>query len=141
MVKEVFGFKLFNLNNVSTVIDFVVSNGKCLGFLGLNEEEVEQIRELAKTREFEAIKDLIGEPVSWAVADIINDIEAISLITGLETNGNELIGIDPRYAWALSENDAAIFLSYEGSVALLNKYAELLGITDNPTFIESTMEF
>ncbi len=126
-----FGFKLFNEDNVSNVVEFVINND----FLNLSDEEIANLRELASKRDMVGINNELGMPSSWAVAEIINRAEGITLFCGSRDGENgttEYIGIDQRFPWALNDNDRKYH--FDDCRALLSKYAAILGINDEPEY-------
>lgn len=136
-MNEVFGYHLYNPNkdNVKRVVDFVLTrsiNGS-IDDIFVSEEDFETLKRLADDKLTDSINEVFGEPMSWAVADLINESEGITLFAGVQSNKNrEYIGIDPRFPWFLTDNDKA--LSFEQCRRLLEKYAKTLGIDDEPHY-------
>lgn len=127
-----YGFKLLNERNIKKVVEFVIERND---FLMLSDEEVAEVREFAAKGDKVGVNETIGMPISWAVAEIINRTEGITLFCGVrpgEIGTTEYIGIDQRFPWFLNENDRKYHL--EDCNALFAKYAELLGIDDMPEY-------
>lgn len=132
-IRSMFGFKLF-ANNTSKVVEFITSNSGAR--LGLRDEEISKLIELAENSDIHAIRSIIGEPLSWAVADIINEKEHTHLFVGSSSIDNELIGIEESYLWNLTDDDIRIGRSFKTCEQLLTKYADELGIISRPEIID-----
>ena len=130
--EEGYGFELFNGSNCKTIIEFIIQ----ANHENFTQDEVEELRELAKTDDIQGLDDFLDAPVSWVVADAINEIEQFSLIKGYQSSEKDdtgqYIGIDPRYPWSLS--DAERKLTKSDCDDLLDKYAKMLGISCAPDF-------
>lgn len=127
--EEGFGVKLFK-NNFSKVIDFIISKYDP----ETEAAEIAEIQRLALSNDVEALNELFDEPVSWLVADAINETEGITIMCGYRDNGHDgqYIGIDQRWPWTLSEKDKS--LTRKECEEIFLKYSKLLGTSESPSF-------
>lgn len=134
--EEGFGFNLFTEGNMDKVKDFLVDNietvKKVQHLTELSEDEIRACED-----EIE-MNDILFEPVSRVVANVINELEGMSVFAGYDSCGDTdqdmMIGIIPAYPWGLKESD---MITKEKAEELLNKYAEALGIDEEPDYFEA----
>jgi hypothetical protein len=84
--------------------------------------------------------EYIGGPAAWSVGSIINQLEGTTVFRGYascgDTDQEEMIGIEPTYPWLMNEKDR--MLTKEKVTAILEKYAAILGVTQNPDDFEAS---
>lgn len=126
-----YGFKLFNGNNWNEIIKFIISHNN--GKYDLSKLDLKEIMESQDEWELE---NYLGEPVSWAIAQFINDAENIDYFKGYsscgDTDQEEMIGIEPVYPWSMKEP-----FTKEDADKLLRMYGEELGIKAKPYYFEA----
>lgn len=130
--EEGFGMLLFTEHNEDKVCEFIKKyNPELLP----TEDELKSALESGEEIG-DILQDSLGEPVSWHVANIINDLEGTTVFKGYascgDTNQEEMIGIEPFYPWTGNEVDRA--LTKDTATAILNKYARILGIKEEPEY-------
>lgn len=129
-----FGYVLFNETNIDNVLDFVAKYFTDF----IDEDDQNRFNEVIKAGNLREIEDFLGEPISWMIADTINEIENLTVIKGFRDNGEldgpEHIGVDPCYPWTLNANDKA--LTQDRAIEILKKYGEILGISEEPDYFE-----
>ncbi|MBQ7673230.1 MAG: hypothetical protein IJT36_01700 [Alphaproteobacteria bacterium] len=124
--EEGYGFPLFNEDNFDKVVDFIVK------YENYNETKTTDIKECKKDWE---LNEVIGEPVSCVVANIINRIEEVSLLAGYdccgETKQEQMIGVVKFFPWQINKNQ---LINLQETNEILNKYAKVLGIKKEPDY-------
>lgn len=117
-----YGYPLFNGNNLNKIKKFLENDFKEYNFEKCEDED--------------DLEDLLGESVSWCVANIINNKENVNIFTGYQACGDtdqeEMIGIRPMYPWEMKD-----IILIEKADELLNKYGEILGITEKPDYFDA----
>lgn len=123
-----YGYPLFNVYNLDQIKKFIIDND-------LRKYTVEELLAIKSADDEFELGYCIDDPVPWKVADIINRLEGITVIKGYQDDGDTdqeaMIGIEPCYSWTMNENDPK---TKEEADVLLNKYAEILGITVKPDY-------
>ena len=98
------------------------------------------VKELKEVNDFEEVRDITDEPVCNILADIINELEDFGNMAGFDCDGDTdqpmMLGIEPAMPWFFKKNAKSI-ISQEQADAILNKYAETLGITEEPDYFEA----
>ena len=121
-----FGYPLFNDSN----------EGKIREFLAVNIPELS--KQILKADYIENVMDILDMDISCEIAEIINRLEGKNLFYGYpncgDTDQEEMLGISPAYPWQLKPED---MITKEEATSLLKKYADILGITDEPDYFEA----
>ena len=130
--EEGFGYRLFNEHNFKQVCDFIVEHN----YRPLTQEELDELEEIVEERDEYNLFCFFDNPASWRVADIINDLEGITLMKGFQKDGNTgqetCIGLAPRQPWEMNDKDK--LLTRKTAEFLLLKYATLLSIDEKPDY-------
>lgn len=131
--EEGFGFPLNTVDNDEAIFTFINAYGK-------EHYSWEEFREVKEDAEYgDALWEFFGEPVSYIVADIINDLEGLTVVKGYapcgDTDQEEMIGIEPCFPWTINEKDRQ--LTREKAEAILEKYAGMLLIDEHPDYFEA----
>lgn len=84
--------------------------------------------------------DIYGEDACVMIAGIIDSIEGYTVFRGYIECGNtdqeEMIGVEPVYPWHFfKEKD--IVLTEQKAHSILKKYANILGITEEPHYFDA----
>lgn len=120
-----FGFKLYD--DFDKVKKFVIENGKY---------DDEAKAEMYKCEDEYDLAEYTDDPIPWVVAGIINDKEGQYMVKGYQSNGDTnqeaMLGIEPVYPWAPQK-----FKDRDEATAFLKKYAEVLGINEEPDYFEA----
>ena len=120
-----YGYRLYNGDNFNRILKFVE---------GFDESDSTSY----EVADFDELEDELGEPVSWAIAKIINIKEGITAFAGYascgDTDQEEMLGIAPAYSWTFNESDPK---TEEQAKNILKKYAAILGITEEPDYFEA----
>ena len=134
--EEGYGFSLYNGKNLENIKSFIIDNCKFrLDFsYSFNNEEIEAIK---AAEDLEDIREITSDPTSWIVAAIINDKEFTwSAVMGYDSCGDtdqdEMIGIAPIYPWNPNQT-----ITKEKATEVLEKYAKILGIEEEPDYFEA----
>lgn len=126
-----FGYELFNGDNFEAVKEFCIKELE-------KEGKNEMVAEVKNTKKESELSDVLGWFTSNFIAEAIARKEGINNITGYspcgETDAPERLGIIPAYPWQLTEK--AKNLSKEDCKNILKKYANELGITEEPDYFE-----
>ena len=122
--EEGIGYQLFTGNNLDNIKNFLINKDK-----KIDKEAVEKV-----TTEKE-LETLLGEPVSFRIADIINKLESSYVFKGFQlcrnSSDEEHIGIGPLYPWEMSYFDLRL-LTEGNAKKVLKEYAEELGLVGVP---------
>ncbi len=122
-----FGVELFNRNNMDNIKSFLIAKGE------LNNDEVDDIID-----DNYLLEDVLGEPVSYVIARIINHELGTTLFSGFcscgDTNTEEHIGISPWYPWGMKEEDLNFFTTKEDAIKVFKPYLNELGIKEEPDY-------
>lgn len=125
-----YGFQLFNGKNDRQVLDFIRSNSKCK----ISDIDAEDL--LSGDASY---MDICDNSASVIIAGIINSREKYSVFVGYIECGNtgqeEMIGVCPGYPWLMNRRDKELTL--EKADSILKKYADILGITEEPEFFDA----
>lgn len=126
-----YGFALWNDNNFDKIKKFIVNH---LDILNISNDLSKDILECDDDEN--ELEDILEEPVSWAIATIINELEDTNVFTGYQSCGDtgqeEMIGIAPMYSWNIER-----VWSKQTTDNVLNKYAMELGIKEEPDYFEA----
>lgn len=132
-----YGYKLFTGDNIGKIRDFLVGNVELLSVQSLTEEDIEDIRSAEDDEELEEkLEEYFDDPIPYVVAGIIQAKEGASCgIKGFradsDTDQEAMLGIEPSYPWQTE------YRSKEECDEVLKRYAELLGITEEPDFFDA----
>ena len=124
--EEGYGYKLFNNYNMDNIKKFLIDND-CY-----EDDLIEQILEAEDEYE---LSDVLGEPVAWVIAGIINEEEGFdfNIFKGYyscaDTDQEAMLGIQPIYPWETGK-----LITVNERNRLLEKYAQILGIRDLPDY-------
>lgn len=118
--EEGFGFSLKG-TNLRSIIDFIIKKTP------IPDNDAPGLEALADAGDIHSLEELFDAPVSWVVADLINEAEELTLIKGYRDNGHsgEYVGIDPRFVWFMTERDKAI--TKADAERILRKYYDAFG--------------
>ncbi len=132
-----YGYILETGNNMKNIVDFIVNNTKELssnkknGYVFNFSEE--DIKNMYKCEDLYDLTEYTDDPVPWVIADIINNIEGVNFVKGYQADGDTdqpaMLGITPMYPWENKE-----IITKEACTRILAKYAQILGITEEPDF-------
>ncbi len=127
-----FGYPIINSNNKSEILEFISEHWKDYD-ASFDQDEFDA---LIQRGELDEIEEYIDEPVSWLIADVINDTEGLTVFNGFSASEEtgEYLGIDPCYSWTMTEADKV--LTKQRATELLKKYGEMLGVLDEPLYFE-----
>lgn len=128
-----YGFELFNGKNLNKIKDFLIQNQEVYAKEPLADEDIEDIRDAED--EFD-LADYFDDPVPWVVAQIIRAKEGECCgIKGYQSDGDTdqeaMLGIGPSYPWQTQ------YRTKEECDALLKRYADILGIDEEPDFFDA----
>lgn len=133
--EEGYGYKLFceNYSNFSRIIDFIVKHHE-----KLTEELKTSLYQAKDNDELEdELEELLGEPAALTIAEIINQLENKEVMCGYrscdDTDQPQMIGIMPNYPWHYHRMPQDVMTKEECN-ELLNRYAEILGITEKADY-------
>ncbi len=132
-----YGFRLFNETNLGKIRDFLIGNVGLFSVQSLTEEEIEDIRSAEDDEElWEKLEKCFDDTIPYVVAEIIQAKEGASWgIKGFQADGDTdqeaMLGIEPSYPWQTE------YRSKEECDEMLKRYAELLGITEEPDFFDA----
>lgn len=125
-----YGFKLFNGSNLETVKNFILSN-----ISRLQPSSSRSVNDFINAKTTDVAEEALDYPLSWAVAEIINDLEATNMFKGYkesdDTDQPAMLGIEPLYPWQ------TVQFSQPECDTLLKKYGERLGISETPDFFSA----
>ena len=133
---EGFGMLLFTGHNEDKVLGFLKQHNPELFH---NEEELKMLLEDGKTSSYTSYTmwDFFGEPASWLVANTINKLEGTTIFRGYapcsDTDQEEMIGIEPGFPWTMNRVDLSLSTRLKAT-EMLRKYAEILGIDEEPEY-------
>lgn len=120
-----YGYPLYNKTNLRKILKFIAEN-----------TEYKEIEDCESR--YDAY-DIMDQCCADTIAEIINRNEECTVFRGYrsdcDTNQEECIGAEPMYPWTLSEKDKT--LTKEDVRKILIKYAEILGIEEEPTYFEA----
>lgn len=126
-----YGFALWNDNNFDKVKQFIVNH---LDIFDMSDDWSKDILE-CDDDEYE-LEDILGEPVPWVIANIINTLEDTNVFKGYQSCGDTdqetMIGIEPMYPWSIER-----IWSQDTADRILDKYAKELGIEEEPDYFEA----
>lgn len=127
-----YGFKLYNGRNLGRIKDFLVENQDVYKKKPFTEGELEAIRDAEDEYD---LADYFDDPIPWVVAEIIRYKEGVTDIKGYQDDGDTdqeaMLGIEPSYPWHTK------YRTKEECNAVLKKYADILGITEEPDFFRA----
>ena len=131
-----FGYPLYNGKNYADIGNFLAANLKD----EVSEDDLKFLADIANSGDPEwDLEDVTECPVSWKLAEIINEKEGLTVFKGYQHDGDtdqeEYIGIEPCYPWQMNEKDKS--LSEKEFLDILSRYATLLGITEKPDYFEA----
>ncbi len=126
-----YGYQLFNGKNDKQILQFIRKNSD----REISEQEAEDL--INDNASYLAI---YGEDACAMIARIIDSVEGYTVFKGYIECGNtdqeEMIGIEPVYPWHLfTEKDMA--LTEQKAYSILKKYANILGITEQPDYFDA----
>lgn len=130
--EEGFGMLLFTEHNEDKVYEFLKKyNPELLPTEDELHEALDDGEEIG-----DILWEFIGEPASWHVANIINELEGTTIFNGYnscgDTDQEEMIGVEPGYPWTMNDVDRS--LTKAKAMEILNKYARILGIQEMPEY-------
>lgn len=130
--EEGFGMLLFTEHNEDKVYEFLKKyNPELLPTEDELQEALDDGGEICYI-----LWEFIGEPASWHVANIINELEGTTIFKGYapcsDTDQEEMIGVEPGYPWTMNDVDRS--LTKVKIMEILNKYARILGIKEVPEY-------
>lgn len=134
-----YGYELFNGNNFGKVKEFILQEFKSQRDNAKQEDQFSYNEKIdlleAATEEIE-LEEICKEAVSHFIAGCINSRENISMCSGFcacgETDEYERIGLTPTYPWYYDNEDKN--MTEEKAKEIMKKYAEILGITEEPEY-------
>ena len=125
-----YGFKLFNGKNDMQVLQFIRSNSRHK----ISDQDAKDLINVEASYD-----DIYGESACVLIAGIINEQEGYTVFTGYPECGNtdqeEMIGVYLSYPWNLTEKDWT--LTKEKARMILKKYANILGIKEEPKYFDA----
>lgn len=126
-----YGYKLENENNLENIKEFLIKNRDNVIKNGspLSDGEIVAISD---AKDLEGIHAITDDPVVWIIANIINKLEGRNDFKGYPAgeDSDDTIGIEPSYPWQSKS------CTREECDALLKKYADELGITEEPGYFD-----
>ena len=130
--EEGFGVSLFTGHNEDKVYGFLKQyNPELLPTADELKSALESGEEIG-----DILQESFGEPASWHIANIINDLEGTSVFKGYDSCGDtdqeEMLGIEPCFPWTMNRVDLS--LTKFKAAEMLRKYTEILGIEEEPEY-------
>ncbi len=130
--QEGYGYHLFSGDNMEEIKDFLIKNEN------YSKEEIQLIRDAEDEWDLQEVTD---DPVSWVIAAHINAKEGLACAfegydSCADIDHGQMIGISPKYPWEYRQEDR---ITREKANEILNKYAKILGIKEEPC--EFTAEY
>lgn len=124
-----FGYPVYG-DNFYKLKDFLLEN--------ITDEKIlKEIKDTESNLDIESVLLSHDTSASEIIADAINKKENVNVFSfyAQETDGGEpeAVGIAPVYPWTITTEEMKTRDEY---IAILNKYAEILGITECPDYFE-----
>ena len=123
-----FGYPVYD-NNFYKMKEFLLANIT-------NEELLKGLQNAKSNSDIESALQFHDTSASEIIADTINKNEGVDVFSFYKKDENdepEAVGIVPVYPWTIT---SAEMKTQDEYVAILNKYAEILGITEKPDYFE-----
>ena len=142
-----YGYPLLTGDNLNAIKDFIISNKNDPKVINSEPETSSLVRTLTAPDFEENLKacedeyemnDVLDEPLPWMIAKIINALEETTCVMGYDscgdTNTEMHIGVSKSYPWYMNEKDKT--MTENDAKKLLEKYAKLLNITEEPDYFD-----
>ena len=129
-----FGFKLFNGQNDRHILEFIRSHIDDKAYAEISDKDAEDLIN-CEVEYFE----IFNEYASEIVAGIINRLEGYTVFAGYppccDTDQEEMLGVWPDFPWRMEgrNKDLSVFQA----ASILRKYANMLGIKDEPDYFDA----
>ena len=138
-----FGFPLWNKDNNEKIKNFILDN---LELIYDEKNDADETRK--RFKEFSEEEDEDNYGIEYLMFDILDEFASETIARIIEkkegekffirgfqpcgdTDTEEHLGVEPIYAWSIKEP-----VTKEEVIEMLNKYANILGITEEPDFFD-----